>query len=154
MLEVACTVLFYLIECQSSSACQFRLKKKKKTSDPSSKFRATHSYTDFFFEHLKINLVAMTHSVSYRLGSWATHSAIMQFEGIDTDRNYESCPCRREGESSSSYTKNIQRSRASSSSTISKPIHSRSGKTMAFTNAYTYMPIASKKFQLFLYCNS
>ena len=44
----------------------------------------------------------------------------MQFEGIDTDRNYDSCPCRRERESGSSYTKNIQRSRASSSRAASK----------------------------------
>lgn len=56
---------------------------------------------------VKMNFATITQSLNYRLHSRATHSAVMQFEGMDSDRNYDSCSCSREGESSSSYTKNI-----------------------------------------------
>lgn len=58
-----------------------------------------------------MNLAAMTHSLDYRLCSWATHSAVMQFEGMDADRNYESCPCRGErgGERAAPLTLKISR---------------------------------------------
>ena len=94
-------------------------KNTKGTTPPPSRFRANHSYTDLLYKKWNLS-AAVTHSLYHRLCSWATHSAVMQFEGIDTDRNYDSCPCRRERESGSSYTKNIQQSRASSSSTALK----------------------------------